>query len=99
MSISIGDKEEVTESSILPITTFDQVDSSILTAPIAEDGTGACLVSAPLPVTVRPALRSDFNLRPIDPRLSLCSTRCPPCLAGGELRDIDRDIHDLVKRL
>lgn len=66
--------------------TFSQSNPSILDALSEEDRTEACLISSPLASTfvVRPTLKSDFKLRSIDPRLSLCSTRCPPSLAGWE---------------
>jgi hypothetical protein len=85
--------EEVTEVGILPTcldnhsVAFSQSNSSVLTAVSEEDRAETCLVSSPLPVTVsvRSSLKSDFNLRAIDPRLSLCSARCPPCFAEWEL--------------
>jgi prenyltransferase beta subunit len=85
--------EEVTEVGILPTCSdnhsiaFGQSNSSSFTAVSEKDRAETCLVSSPLPVTVsvRSSIKSDFNLRAIDPRLSLCSARCSPCFAEWEL--------------
>jgi prenyltransferase beta subunit len=91
--IPMVEGEEVTETGILP-TCIDvhpialgQSNSSVLTALSVKDRAKTCLVSSPLPVsvTVMSSQKSNFNLGSIDPRLSLCSTRCPPCFAEWEI--------------